>query len=131
MRFLPEFNEKLQDNTYENCLHDEKEDIIKNYTRSIKKKALFAGFIVVAVTLLTCFIANLATGNTLDWFLSYLPPLLVLASITAVPMMAEKKGLWTFGSFAVSLFLLLLTCCLYSGETGCLWPQLPYCSGFP
>lgn len=59
---------KLQDNTYENCLHDEKEDIIKNYTRSIKKKALFAGFIVVAITLLTCFIANLATGNTLDWF---------------------------------------------------------------
>ena len=107
---------KLQDNTYENCLHDEKEDIIKNYTRSIKKKALFAGFIVVAVTLLTCFIANLATGNTLDWFFIVLPSLLVLASITAVPMMAEKKkGLWTLGSFAVSLFLLLLTCCLYSG----------------
>ena len=107
---------KLQDNTYENCLHDEKEDIIKNYTRSIKKKALFAGFIVVAVTLLTCFIANLATGNTLDWFFIVLTSLLVLASITAVPMMAEKKkGLWTFGSFAVSLFLLLLTCCLYSG----------------
>lgn len=45
-----------------------------------------------------------------------LTSLLVLAAITAVPMMAEKKkGLWTLGSFAASLFLLLLTCCLYSG----------------
>lgn len=107
---------KLQNNTYENCLHDEKNEIIKNYTRSVKKKALFAGFIVVAVTLLTCFIANLATGNTLDWFFIVLTSLIVFASLTAVPMMAEKKkGLWTLGSFAVSLFLLLMTCCLYSG----------------
>lgn len=107
---------KLQNNTYENCLHEEKEDIIKNYTRSVKRKALFAGFIVAAVTLLTCFIANLATGGRLDWFFIVLASLLVVASVTAVPMMAEKKkGLWTFGSFAVSLFLLLMTCCLYSG----------------
>lgn len=107
---------KLQDNTCENCLHDEKEDIIKNYTRSVKKKILYAGLIVAAVTLLACFIANLAAGNTLDWFFIVLTSLLVLASVTAVPMMAEtRKGAWTLGSLAVSLFLLLMTCCLYSG----------------
>ena len=90
---------KLQDNTYENCLHDEKEDIIKNYTRSIKKKALFAGFIVVAVTLLTCFIANLATGNTLDWFFIVLAAMAVFVSLTAVPLLAvRKKGLWSYRS---------------------------------
>lgn len=107
---------KLQDDTCESCLHDEKEDIIRNYTKNIKRKVLSAGMMVAAVTLLTCLIANLATGNTLDWFFIVLTSLLVLASVTSVPMMAEKqKGLRTLGSFAASLFLLLMTCCLYSG----------------
>jgi hypothetical protein len=70
---------------------------------------------ILAVPILICLIVNLATGHALDWFFIVLTSLMVLGSVTAVPLIEEKeKFLWTIGSFTGSLLLLLLTTCLYT-----------------
>lgn len=107
--------QKLGDNTYNNCLQKEKENVISHYKRDVRKKAVWAGLCVMAVILLVCFIVNIAAGRTLDWFFIVLTSLLVFASLTAPPLLAaERKRLWTLGSFAISLLLLLFVCCIYS-----------------
>lgn len=107
--------QKLGDNTYNDRLQKEKEDVISHYKKDVRKKAVRAGLCVMAVILLVCFIVNIAAGRTLDWFFIVLTSLLVFASLTAPPLLAaERKRLWTLGSFAISLLLLLFVCCIYS-----------------
>jgi hypothetical protein len=112
---------KIDDNTYDNLLQQEREDVVGTYTRSIKRKSLIAGLSLaslLAVPILVCLIVNIASGHALDWFFIVLTALMVLASVTVVPLVVEeRKGLWTLGSFTASLAALLLTCSLYSGGT--------------
>lgn len=106
---------KISDNTHNDHLQKEREEVMGHYTKSIKRKSLLAVLCVISVSLLICLIVNIATGNTLDWFFIALTSLMVFVSLTAVPLIVEKrKRIWTFGSFTTSLILLLLTCSLYS-----------------
>ena len=50
----------------------------------------------------------------MDWFFIVLASLLIVASITVVPLVIpEKRGLWTLASFTGLLVLLLLVTCMF------------------
>lgn len=110
---------KMEDRTYDHVLEKEYQNVVGRHTSQVRRKTLTAGICtacVLAIPILACLIVNLATGHALDWFFIVLTALMVFASLTVVPLIAEeKKGLWTLGSFTVSLLLLLLTCCIYAG----------------
>lgn len=106
---------KMSNNTYNEHLQKEKEIVIKHYKNNVRKKSLAAGFFVISAFLLICLTVNLATSKAVDWFFIVLSGLLVFASLTVTPLAARnRKRLWTFGCFTLSLMLLLLVCCLYS-----------------
>lgn len=111
--------EALQNTEYEESLRLEQKEIIGRQSSRFKRTAFLAGSCIAGILLIpviVCLIVNLATGHSLDWFFIVLTALLLTASITVVPLMVERKrGLITLGSFTVTLLLLLLTCCLYSG----------------
>lgn len=108
----------LKDITYEESLQEERDYIVDHHTKKVKRKSLLVGICLSAVLMipiLVCLICNLAIGHGLDWFFIVLSSLMVFASLTVVPLIAEgKKGMWTLASFMGSLTLLLLTCCIYS-----------------
>lgn len=67
------------------------------------------------VTLIICFLCNLAVYHTLSWFWIVLTALLLAFSFTNVPLMTEKEtGVVTLGCATGSLFLLLLACWGYT-----------------
>lgn len=68
------------------------------------------------LTLLVCFICNLAVQHTLSWFFLVLTSVMVAMSLTLLPVIVtRKKGLITLGAFTGSLSLLLMTCNIYAG----------------
>lgn len=108
--------EKMQDDTYADQLREEKQEILRNYKRGLKNKVLLVLLLVLAVPVVTCFIVNLALDRRLDWFFIVLTAMLMLASLTAIPLaVARRRFSWTLGGFTASLLLLLLSCDLYSG----------------
>lgn len=79
-------------------------------------------YILFGAALLGCAIGNLAAQHTLSWFWIVLAGVMVAASLTLAPSLADKhpvlerhKGAFSLGCAAVSLELLLLFCCLYTG----------------
>lgn len=79
-------------------------------------------YIVYGVALLACFISNLAVQHRLDWFFIVLFSIATAASLTLAPAIAAMhpktecyKAPIALGCFLLSLELLLLTCCLYTG----------------
>jgi len=75
-------------------------------------------YVLYGISLLTCFIVNLATSGKLSWFFIVLTAEIVAASLTLLPVFYEKKrGLITLSGFTVSLTTLLAVCCIYvSGD---------------
>ena len=72
--------------------------------------------------LLGCAIGNLAAQHTLSWFWIALAGVLLAASLTLAPALADMRPAlehhkWAFsiGCAVISLELLLLFCCLYTG----------------
>ena len=73
-------------------------------------------YILYGAALLTCLICNLAIDRTLSWFWIVLASELLAFSLTSLPLLLSKhRGLWTVGAVFVTLNLLLLVCCLYTG----------------
>ena len=111
--------EKIRNNTLDNRIIAERGDVVGHHTKAVKRKSFITGISiasVLAVPVLVSLIVNLATGHALDWFFIVLTSLMVLASVTVVPLVFEKnKGLWTLGSFNASLFLLLITISIFTG----------------
>ena len=109
----------MKNDEAENALTAEKENVIAEQRRSFKRKSAVAGSVIAGIFMipvLVCLIVNLAVGSGLDWFFIVLASLLVAASVSIVPLMVpENKGLWTLGSFTVTLLLLFGVCCLYTG----------------
>ncbi len=107
---------EMQDDTYDNRLQKEQNEVILRHTKNVKKKALQAGLCIIAVPLLICLIVNLVTSHTLDWFFIVLTATMVFVSPIATPLIVrEKKRLWTFVTFTTSLILLFLACLMNSG----------------
>lgn len=109
----------LRKNSFEETLIEEKENVLEHHFKAAKRKTFVVGIITAAVLMIpviVCLIVNLATGHALNWFFIVLTSLLVAASLSVVPLMvSSKKLLWTSVSFLGSLFLLLGTCCIYTG----------------
>ena len=79
-------------------------------------------YIIYGGILLVCAIVNLSTSGRLDWFFIILPSVLMSASLTLTPSLCALNGrlepyrrLLSLGGFSLSLELLLLACCLYTG----------------
>lgn len=80
------------------------------------RRARWAQSILYGGVALICLICNLAVGHTLDWFWLVLTGELTGASLTLLPtLVPARRGLAVLGGFTLSLELLLLAACLYSG----------------
>ena len=113
--------EKMSSVKYDNTLKNERQGVVLRHTRTVKRKSLVAGIgvaSVLGIPVLITLVINLVTGHALDWFFIVLTSLMILASVTVVPLVLEKnKGLWTMLSFTASLILLLIACAIYTGGT--------------
>ncbi|MCM1037937.1 MAG: zf-HC2 domain-containing protein [Ruminococcus sp.] len=109
----------LKNDKLESQLAQEKNSILKKHFKKERKMTFLIGTVtagILMIPVIVCLICNLAGGHGLDWFFIVLTALLVTASLSVVPLMVpEHTVLWTLGSFTLSLLLLLLTICLYTG----------------
>lgn len=114
-----EMLKRMQNDEAENVIAGEKEKVIAGQRKRFKRKSTIVGSVIAGIfmiPILVCLIVNLASGSGLDWFFIVLASLLVAASLSIVPLVVpENKGLWTIGSFTVSLLLLFGVCCMYTG----------------
>lgn len=110
--------QKLKDTQLEEQLTLEKNNILGLHARKERKKTFTIGICtasILMIPVIVCLICNLAIGHALDWFFIVLASLLLTASLTVVPLLAQEHTiLWTLCSFTVSLHLLFLTICLYT-----------------
>lgn len=121
---LPSCNEctamynSMQSGSYETSLQLEKDNVLSHHAKAEKRKTLIAGGAIagiLCIPIIVCLIVNLAVGHALDWFFIVLTSLLVFASLTVVPLIAERQKLvYTIFSFTGSLLLLLLSCAIYT-----------------
>lgn len=125
--------EKLACTTVDEIFVDEKETVLSAHAKKERMRTFSIGAGTAAflsVPMIICLIVNLATGHVLDWFFIVLASLLLAASVTAVPLMApDHRLLWTMGSFASSLLLLLLVICLYVHGDWFFLAAVPVCFG--
>ena len=110
---------QMKDDSMEKMLGQECDHVVRTHEKTVSKKMVRAGGITAAILLvpvIVCLICNLAIGHALDWFFIVLTSMLIVASVTLVPMLTvENKAMWTVLAFTGSLLLLLLTCCIYTG----------------
>lgn len=86
-----------------------------NKLARMRKGYLLFFIIAYAISLVTCFIVNLAVSHTLSWFFIVLTSELLAFSFTSLPLLVRKhKGVFTLISAFASLLLLLLSCCIYT-----------------
>ena len=91
------------------------EKLLDNYLKATKRYKRISA-VVYGGTLLICLISNLIAQHTLSWFFIVLASVLVLASLTLLPVYLKKHGgLITLGAFTLSTILLLWVCNIYSG----------------
>ena len=83
---------------------------------NIKKGIFWTLNIGYLLAILTCFIVNVAVSNTLSWF--FIVSASIICAYTFFPtitwMVDKHKKLMFLGSTFVSLFLLFLTCSVYT-----------------
>lgn len=113
-----EILQKLKNTVYEDILEEQSHDIIKTHERKEQKYSFIVGATIAGILLIpvvVCLICNLVAGHALDWFFIVLTSLMIVASVTVVPLIStEKRLLKAVVSFTLSLILLLLTCCIYT-----------------
>lgn len=92
-------------------------EIEKNAKNFVKTTKIYS-YILYAVyicSLVPCFITNIAVNGKLSWFFIVLLSEAVAFTLLNVPLLVKShKGLWTIGSFYVSLNALLAGCCIYT-----------------
>ena len=110
--------EKLKDETVDELMIREKEDVIGSQSKFFKRKSALAGSIIAAIfalPILICLIVNLAEGNGLGWFFIVLAAMLLPTTLIVVPLMVpENKMFTTMTSFTLSIIILLGAICLYT-----------------
>lgn len=117
-RRMAELLEKTQ---VEEQLYGEKAGILKKHAKKEKARTTIVGMVtagILMVPIVICLICNLAIGHGLDWFFIVLASILVVASVTVVPMMKDSnQGLWTLGSFSVAIVVLFGVINIYTSGT--------------
>lgn len=91
------------------------ERLAKKYIRMVNAYRNTLIFLY-GLSLLICFICNLAVQHKLSWFFIVLASELIAISLTLVPVIVpEKKALAALGTFTFSTSLLLLICSIFTG----------------
>lgn len=107
----------LKNTRIDEKIEKERDTILSAHAKKERKVTYTVGVItagILMIPVIVCLICNLAIGHALDWFFIVLASLLMLASVTVVPMLVqEKRMLWTLITFTGSLVLLLLVVCIY------------------
>ncbi len=111
--------EKLRNTCLEDRLAEEKRGVLEAHYKQERRRTLTIGACVAGILMIpviVCLICNLAIGHALDWFFIVLASLLLLASLSVVPLVAPARtaGLMTIACFTGSLLLLLGVICLYA-----------------
>ena len=110
--------EDIRASEAESELRSEKSMVIQNQARRFKRRSAATGSVISAlfmIPILICLIVNLTSGRTLDWFYIVVAAMLVVASVTVVPVMVpDSKLFWTLCAFCGSLVILLAVCALYT-----------------
>lgn len=109
---------KMLNNTdIDKCIENERDSVLLMHEKNERRKTTVVGMIVAGILMvpvLVCLICNLAIGHALDWFYIVLASLLVVASLTVVPLVTIKnRFLWTLGSFTLTTILLLGVICIF------------------
>lgn len=101
--------------------------LAERYIRLCRNTRL-SQYIFYGGVLLLCAIINLSISRRLNWFFIVLPAVLMCASITLVPSLCAMDGrkepyrhAISLGGFTLSLELLLLAACQYSGGSWFGW----------
>lgn len=117
-RECSEVAKRLKNTDVDNRLVNEKKSVLGTHAKKERKRSATIGICtagILMIPVIVCLICNLAIGHALDWFFIVLASLLVVASITVVPMIIrENTLLWTLGSFVFTLVLLFLVLCIYT-----------------
>lgn len=93
----------------------ETELMAKSYKRFVKGYTVITGACYLAA-IIPSFIYNFISNKTAGWFFILLTSLMMTFSVVNVPVLVRKHtALAVFGSFYISLDLLLAAGCLYSG----------------
>ena len=84
----------------------------------IKKGLFLSIYVCYIIAILVCFIVNLAVNHTLSWFFIVLTSILVAYSFcpTITWVNIKHKKLLFIGSTFISMFLLFLTCSIYTNN---------------
>ena len=110
--------EDIRASEAESALKNEKSLVIRDQARRFKRRSAATGSVISAlfmIPILICLIVNLTSERTLDWFYIVVAAMLVVASLTVVPIMVpENKLFWTLCAFCGSLVILLAVCALYT-----------------
>lgn len=93
---------------------------------ALLRRVRWTQYILYGGTALICLICNLAVDHSLTWFWLVLTGELTGASLTLLPVLVKQyRGAVTLGGFTLSLELLLLAACLFSGGDWFPIPALP------
>ena len=91
------------------------ETLAKKYLR-LTRRVRMVQLLLYGGTAVLCLACNWAMYHALTWFWLVLTGELVAASLTLLPTLVQKRrAAVTLGGFTLSLELLLLAACLYSG----------------
>ena len=84
----------------------------------MKKSTFWTLNISYVIAILTCFIVNVAVSNTLSWFFIVLASIVCAYSFcpTITWLFAKYKKLVFISSTFISMFLLFLTCSIYTNN---------------
>ena len=80
----------LKSTAYEEFLENEKNVVLDAHAKKERRRSLTIGLAMVGVLMvpvIVCLICNLAIGHALDWFFIVLASLLLVASITVLPLL--------------------------------------------
>lgn len=118
---LPKLAEVLQVTEHELITASVDKDTRKDKVQAKKWRTLTCGwnlffYISYAITILTCFICNLAIDGGLTWFWIVLASLVLAFTFTNLSSIITKNKLLILPiSIFISLCLLLAVCCIYTG----------------
>lgn len=85
-------------------------------------------YLAYGISILTCFICNLAVNKNLSWFWILFSALILSFTITNLPKFIKKlKLIFIPLSIYLALCLLLILCCIYTGGN---WLSIPILSIF-
>lgn len=92
----------------------EVENQAKHFLHILRTYEYFFYFLY-GISIVVCFICNLAVDHKLSWFFVVMAGEMVAFSITSLPILVKNnRGIKTLAAFFISLNLLLLICCIYT-----------------